>query len=201
MTESKRIVLATRNADKVKEITGIIQNPEYDLVSLLDFEHIPDIVESGDTLKENAFIKARTAFQYTGLPCMADDTGLEVDALNGAPGVRSSRFAGESCEYRENNEKLLKLMQNVPDGKRTARFRCVVALVHDGGEHWTEGICEGKIMIAYRGQGGFGYDPLFFIPRLGKTFAELELNVKNQISHRGQAFRNMAEYIQREKIV
>jgi len=201
MTESRRIVLATRNGDKVREILKIIQNPEYDFVSLLDFEHIPDIIESGNTLKENAFIKARTAYRYTGLPCIADDTGLEVDALDGAPGVHSSRFAGENCEYRDNNEKLLRLMQDVPDEKRTARFRCVVALVHDQGEHWTEGICEGKILIAYRGQGGFGYDPLFFIPRFGKTFAELELDIKNQISHRGQAFRKMAEYIEQAKSV
>ena len=201
MTVKKQIILATKNADKVKEILRILQNPEYDLVSLLDFPDIPDIAEEGETLKENAFIKAKTAFKWTGLPSIADDTGLEVDFLNGGPGVYSSRFAGESASYHDNNTKLLNMMKDVAEEDRLARFRCVVAFITDKHDYWTEGVCEGRILTDYAGEGGFGYDPLFYVPSYDKTFAELDLAIKNQISHRGAAFRNMAAYLKQHPIL
>jgi len=191
----KSVVLATRNEHKVREIHEILGDQPFALVSLSHFPDSPDVEEDGDTLLDNAMKKARTAFRHTGLPCLADDTGLEVDALDGAPGVRSSRFSGESATYEENNQKLLHLLEGVPAEKRGARFRCVVALVSEQGEHWTEGVTEGVILDARRGKQGFGYDPLFFIPGRGKSFAELSAAEKNDISHRGRAFRAMAAYI------
>ena len=139
--------------------------------------------------------KACTAFQETGLPSLADDSGLEVDFLKGAPGVFSSRFAGEHATYDENNEKLLRLLEGVPDAKRIARFRCVVAYVDDRQEHCVEGVSEGIILEARRGGGGFGYDPIFFLPEQGRTFAEMTRDQKNAISHRGRAFRRMGEFL------
>ena len=188
-----RLNLATRNPDKIKEIRVILDHPQLDLVSLLDFPEMGDIVEDGDTLEANALKKARESFQWTQIPSIADDTGLEVAALDGAPGVRSSRFAGEDASYRDNCEKLLRLLKGVPADKRMARFRCVVAYTDADEEFYVEGICEGTILDTYRGQGGFGYDPLFYLPGIGKTFAEITTEEKNRISHRGIAFRKMAE--------
>jgi XTP/dITP diphosphohydrolase len=194
----KRLNLATRNPDKVKEIRIILDDPKLELVSLLDFPGMGDIVEDGETLEANALKKAREAFQWTQIPSIADDTGLEVDALDGAPGVRSSRFAGEEVSYRDNCEKLLEMMKGVPKEKRTARFRCVVAYADLDEEFTVEGICEGMILNAYRGEGGFGYDPLFYLPEIGKTFAEMKPEEKNRISHRGIAFRNMNKRLQKK---
>ena len=167
------------------------------MVSLRDFPGTGDIEENGASLIENALIKARTAHQRTGLPSVADDTGLEVDCLDGAPGVFSSRFAGKGASYADNVAKLLSMMQNVPEPERTARFRCVAAFKDDGREEWVEGVCEGIILTESRGTGGFGYDPVFFIPGAGKTLAEMTLEAKNAISHRGKAFRAMAGLIHR----
>jgi len=188
-----RLNLATRNPDKIKEIRVILNNPRWDLVSLLDFPEMGEIIEDGDTLEANALKKAKESFQWTQIPSIADDTGLEVDYLDGAPGVWSSRFAGEDASYSDNCEKLLRLMKGICAEKRTARFRCVVAYADSNEEFTVEGICEGTILNACRGEGGFGYDPLFFLPGIGKTFAELGTEAKNRISHRGIAFRKMAE--------
>ena len=193
----KQIVLATQNKDKVREILKIAKGKEWKLLSLSDFQGIPEFVEDGQTLQENALIKARLTFKLTGLPSLADDTGLEVDCLKGAPGVYSGRFAGEQASYADNNRKLIQEMQGVPRAERTARFRCVAALVHKTKEHCVEGICEGVILPEYHEINAFGYDPIFFVPDKGKTFAEMSEDEKNQISHRGRAFREMFDLIDR----
>jgi XTP/dITP diphosphohydrolase len=193
-------VLATRNADKVVEIRGILNLGNGELKSLLDFPDCREIEETGSTLEANALLKAAEGFRMTGMPCLADDTGLEVDALNGAPGVFSSRFAGEAASYADNVRKLLAVMKDVPDGKRSARFRCVVALKSATREEWVEGRCEGVILFESRGSGGFGYDPVFYVPEFGKTLAEMPLTEKNAISHRGKAFRKMAEVLRKDPI-
>jgi len=191
----KRIVLATFNKDKVKEIQRILLPTGFELLSLGEFPDAGEIVEDGETLLENALKKAKASFRWTSLPSLADDTGLEVDALDGLPGVRSSRFAGAQASYRENNEKLLRLLQGVQRELRMARFRTVVAFVDGERERWVEGICEGIILERYQGSGGFGYDPLFFVPDKNKTFAEMTTEEKNGISHRGNAFRKMADLL------
>ena len=192
----KRFVLATRNTDKVSEIQKIM-NLNISLVGIGSFPEAEDVIEDGQTLHENALKKALAAFTVTGLPSIADDTGLEVDALNGQPGVWSSRFAGEQATYADNNRKLLRMLQDVPEQKRTARFRCVTCLADGNHIHYEEGISEGIITLELRGKSGFGYDPLFFVPELNKTFAELSLQEKNACSHRGKAFRAMAAYMQK----
>jgi XTP/dITP diphosphohydrolase len=196
----KQLVLATRNADKVTEIRNILKLGNDELMSLLDFPQVPEIEETGSTILENALIKAREAFRLTHLPCLADDTGLEVDSLGGAPGVHSSRFAGENMSYADNVRKLLSLMQGIPSEKRSARFRCVVVLKDRSREEWIEGVCEGVILNELLGDGGFGYDPVFFVPEMGKTFAEMTLEEKNNISHRGKAFRKMAELLKKNPV-
>jgi len=189
------MILATRNADKVAEIRRILRLPRNGLASLLDFPEIPEIEETGHTLEDNALIKARESHRLTGLSSLADDTGLEVDALKGAPGVFSSRFAGPGASYEDNLRKLLRAMEGIPEGSRLARFRCVVALKAGSREEWVEGILEGTILTEARGTGGFGYDPVFFIPSAGKTLAEMTMEEKNAVSHRGVAFRRMAELL------
>jgi len=192
----KRIVLATGNQDKVKEIVEILKNPDIELLTLEDFPGAPEVVEDGETLEENALKKARVIFEFTQLPAVSDDTGLEVEYLNGAPGVYSSRYSGENATYADNVKKLLGALQGVPPGKRQARFRCVVALYSENDIRIVEGICEGEITEQSRGNGGFGYDPVFFVPAQGCTFAEMDLNLKNKTSHRAKAFlklRNLLE--------
>ncbi|MBN2030552.1 XTP/dITP diphosphatase [bacterium] len=190
-----QLVLATRNRDKVKEIRHIMMNGHWEFLSLLDFPEMAEVAEDGKTLLDNALKKARAAYRWTKTASIADDTGLEVDQLNGDPGVRSSRFAGENVSYRDNNEKLLRLLQDVPREKRTARFRCIVVFADGRKEKWVEGICEGIVLSEYCGVGGFGYDPLFYVPEKGKTFAEMSREEKNAISHRGKAFRLMGEWL------
>jgi XTP/dITP diphosphohydrolase len=141
----------------------------------------------GKTLLENSLIKARTVHEITGFPTVADDTGLEVNCLNGAPGIRSARYAGEKATSKDNLNKLLKDLKGVPFRKRLAQFRTVISFVTDLKEHWVEGIVKGIILEESRGDSGFGYDPIFYIPELNKTFAELSMERKNKISHRGLA--------------
>ncbi len=185
----KPVVVATRNAGKLKEIRAILGS-ELDLKSLFDFEDVPDVDEDGDTFEANASKKALTASRATGCVALADDSGLQVDALSGEPGVHSARFAGDHASDAENNAKLLTLMEGLPKEKRTARFRCVVAVsTPEGTVRTAAGECEGRILEAPKGKGGFGYDPLFWMPDLGKTLAEVPLEKKNQISHRSRAVR------------
>lgn len=188
MTEPWVIVLATRNENKVRELAAMLAGLPIRLESIGSYPDAPDVEETGATFAENAVLKAKAAAQHTGLWAMADDSGLEVDALDGQPGVYSARFAGPGATDADNNEKLLKLMADVPDDRRTARFRCAIALAAPDGRIFVdEGTCEGRIARAPRGEGGFGYDPLFVVPELGRTFAELPAAEKDRISHRGRA--------------
>jgi XTP/dITP diphosphohydrolase len=183
-----KLILATRNPNKVREISGLLSSHEIKVLSLDEFPDISDIEEDGDTFRENAQKKAAIVCAETSKITLADDSGLEVDCLEGAPGVMSSRFAGENKNDQANNKKLLELMSGVPAELRTARFKCVMAIaVPDGWVYTAEGVCEGIITEEPRGHGGFGYDPLFYLPDYGKTMAELDLEAKNKISHRSRA--------------
>lgn len=185
-----KLVLATRNRHKVDEIGEILRGLDVELCSFLDYSDVPDVVEDGETFEENAIKKARAVAAATGLPALADDTGLEVDALGGAPGIYSARYAGEPPDYDRNNEKLLRDLDGVPERDRRARFRCVVALAAPGGSVSTvEGRTEGTILTERRGDGGFGYDPLFLPDGFDRTYAEMTGAEKNASSHRGKAVR------------
>jgi len=192
-----QIVLATHNRGKMKEMSSILAHLPVKLLTLDDFPQIGEIPETGETLKENAFIKAKTVHQKTGLPALADDTGLEVDALDGAPGVHSSRYDGETATFEDNCRKMMQEMDGIPAEERTARFHTVIAFVSDSGNEWTEGMVEGRILEKKQGDGGFGYDPLFYYPPLKKTFAELNSEQKNNISHRGKALRNFCQILEK----
>jgi XTP/dITP diphosphohydrolase len=185
------LVLATRNQGKIREFRKILENADIELKSLNDFGPIPEPVEDGETFDDNAYKKAHFTAKVLGLPAIADDSGLEVEALSGAPGVRSARFAGEKASDRDNIEKLLRDM----DGKtkRKAAFVCVISIAVPSGPALTyEGRCEGEITKEPQGGRGFGYDPVFFYPPAGKTFAEMEPAAKNQVSHRGRALAEVA---------
>lgn len=194
MTE---VVLGTRNPDKVRELAHALQGLPVRVISVGELVDGPEVEENGVTLAENALVKAQAALDQTGRICLADDTGLEVDALEGAPGVRSSRYAGEDVTYAENVAKLLREMENVGDSGRSARFRCVLALLHpDGRIAIVEGEVEGQILKEPRGKGGFGYDPVFFVPESGRTFAEMDLEEKRTLSHRGRAMAEARKVLQ-----
>ena len=186
-----KIVVATKNEDKLIEIRDIFKGSAYELVSLSEFPNAPDVEETGETLKENAIIKAESAAMATGLPSIADDTGLMVDALNGAPGVRSSRFAGENVSYEENRKLLLSKLNDVPVAERTAKFVSIAALVDQSGHITTMGEVKGVITREARGTNGFGYDPIFQSDFSQMTFGELTREEKRVFSHRGKAFREM----------
>ena len=183
-----QIVLATHNKGKMSEINNLLSS-SYEVLTLDHFPNIKEIPETGKTLKENAFIKARTVFEMTGLPSLADDTGLEVEALGGEPGVFSARYAGEQASYQDNCEKLLKNMMRVPKENREAKLRTVIAYKDDNRELSCDGSVKGEIAQSPKGSFGFGYDSVFYYPPLEKTFAELSEEEKNSISHRGRALR------------
>ncbi|WP_147819967.1 XTP/dITP diphosphatase [Salidesulfovibrio onnuriiensis] len=188
------IVLATNNKGKIREFAELLKPLGVEVKPLSDFPEIGDIVEDGETFRDNALIKARTVCKATGLVAVADDSGLEVDHLGGAPGVYSARFAGDGHDDHANNEKLLKELDGVPDEKRTARYRCIMAAVAPNGEEiTTEGSYEGRIGYEYRGEGGFGYDVIFVDPELGRHVAEISAELKHSRSHRGKAIRRMLE--------
>jgi XTP/dITP diphosphohydrolase len=183
-----QLLVATRNRHKLKEIGAILADLSYDIVSSADIKGLPDVVEDAATVRDNAVKKAVETARMAKMLTLADDTGLEVDALNGEPGVYSARFARDGATSHENNKKLLDRLQGVPVDKRSARFRCVVAVADENGlVDAVEGICNGMIIEAERGGGGFGYDPLFIPDGQVKTFAELSPDVKNRISHRAKA--------------
>ena len=218
-----KIVLATRNADKVREIEAMLQSLDVDVIGLDRFDNVPEVVEDGETLHDNALKKAREIREATGLSALSDDTGLEVAALDGAPGVLSSRYAGEDATYEDNCRKLLDAMTGV--ATRGARFRCVMALAISAEDaarvkrrpteegiddtmvieeeraaidaFVTEGIVAGLITTESRGSSGFGYDPIFEVATLGKTLAEIGLEEKNRISHRYRALVEMREMLLR----
>lgn len=188
----KRIVLATRNAGKIRELQSLLDGYGLDVLGLGDFPDIEEIEETGVTFAENARLKARTVAQATGLVALADDSGLEVDALSGAPGVYSARYCGENATDERNNAKLLSVMKDVPEPLRGCRFVSVVAAIAPNGQELlAEGRWEGRLLLAARGSGGFGYDPLFLDPGLGQSAAELSPADKNARSHRGNALRTL----------
>lgn len=189
-----KIVIATNNKNKVKEISEILKIEGLELLSLDNF-NIPETIEDKETFRDNALKKAREVFEYTNILSLADDSGLEVDCINGQPGVYSARFSGEKATSEQNNYKLLEMLKDIPQDKRTARFRCGLALVGKDFEIVTDGVCEGFILQELKGDKGFGYDPLFFYPPLGLTFAELSKEEKNKVSHRAKSFEKMKEFI------
>ena len=188
------LVIATTNKGKVKEFKSLLGPQIKNIFSINDFDNIPDIEETGSTFEENALIKARVVAGITGKLTISDDSGLEVEALSGEPGIYSARYAGEGASDSDNIEKLLEELFRVDD--RTARFVCCIALVDSKGtEHTFTGTCEGEILTSKVGEGGFGYDPVFYYPQAGKTFAELSLEEKNEFSHRAKAIKKLNEFL------
>jgi XTP/dITP diphosphohydrolase len=189
---SKRLLLATKNPGKLKEFAELLIDLDLEWLSLDEMGINVDVEESGETFKENAIIKATSYAKSSGCLTMADDSGLEVDALNGRPGVRTARFGGPHLSPVERYRYLLTLMKKIPEDQRSARFKCVIALAFPGGlVGISHGICEGTIANRPRGSGGFGYDPIFYLPNIGKTMAELTSNEKHGVSHRGLALANI----------
>ncbi|MBE9581249.1 MAG: XTP/dITP diphosphatase [Proteobacteria bacterium] len=192
MKNKQWLVLATRNPGKTREIWDLLKDFPVEIKNLDDFGPIPDVEEDGATFDDNAFKKASFTAKVLGLPALADDSGLEVEALEGAPGVRSARYAGPSATDQENNDKLLKEMKG--KASRRAAFMCVISIAVPSGVALTyEARCEGLIAEAPAGDNGFGYDPVFFYPPMNRTFAQLSAEEKNQVSHRGKALAEMKE--------
>lgn len=191
-----KIVFATKNEGKVKEIKEMLSSMDVELLSLNHFESLPEIVEDGKTYLENAFKKARIVSEYTGETVLADDSGLEVVALGGEPGIYSARYAGEGASDDENNARLLDKLKEVPRERRNASFCCALVLYETNGNyHSFEANWQGSIIDEGRGDNGFGYDPIFFCAELNKTAAQLPPEIKNKISHRGQAFAKLKDYL------
>lgn len=186
------IFIASKNNGKVKEIKYCLKGMDLELVSLNDFPEIPEIAETGNTFEENAWLKAEQVYKITGIPVIADDSGLEVDYLNGEPGVYSARYAGENATDDDNCNKLLAKLSGAEN--RSANFRCVIIYYDGVNKNVFEGICSGKIIHEKRGNNGFGYDPLFVPDGYNQTFAELDEDIKNRISHRGRALFKLIEY-------
>ena len=197
MSRRRKLILATHNTHKQKEMNALLDSLGVNIIGLDEYPQIGDIEETGTTLIENSFIKARAVYKSTGLPSLADDTGLEVDALDGAPGVYSARYAGEDASFLDNIEKLLRNLEGVSELNRTARFRTVVTFVDGSRELHSEGIVEGIITADQKGSGGFGYDPIFVPIGYKKTFGEMNFDYKERISHRSIAFKKMKTYLER----
>jgi XTP/dITP diphosphohydrolase len=192
-----KIILATRNVNKLLELREILNGLPLEIEALIDYPDIPEIEETGATFVENAVMKANAVFESTRILSIADDSGLEVDALNGAPGVRSARFAGNHHDYSANNRKLLESLENTPEEERGAQFRCVAAIIGPAFKEIMEGIVRGRIIEEAKGDKGFGYDPLFVPEGFDKTFAELGEEIKNRISHRALAFEKVKEVLRK----
>ena len=191
-----KIVFATTNEGKVKEIKEILAGFPIEVVSMKEMNITADVEENGATFEENSLIKAREISKLTGLPAMADDSGLEVDYLNGEPGIYSARYLGRDTDYNYKNNYIIEKLKNAKDEERSARFVCVISLVlPDGREFIKKGVMEGRIAYEIKGENGFGYDPVFYLPEYGMTSAELSSEEKNKISHRGKALRAMKELI------
>lgn len=198
MTASRgKLIIASNNAHKIEEIRNILGDFNFEILSLKDAGINVDVEENGDTFEENSYIKARAIYELTHEAVLADDSGLEVYALNGAPGVYSARFGGEHGNDRKNNNKLLELLKDAPEEKRGARFVSAIVMLTTDGERITgNGFVEGRIGYSERGSNGFGYDPLFIVPNLNKTFAELTGEEKNSISHRKRALEDLKGKLQ-----
>lgn len=189
------VVLATRNIHKLEEIKDILKDVPVEIRSLQDFPEVPEIEETGHTFEENALIKAETVFNLTGHWAVGDDSGLEVDALKGAPGIYSARYAGPTKSYEANNIKLLEELSGLPASQRKAQFRCAAAIVGPDTRKVVHGILRGMITFEPRGSAGFGYDPLFIPEGYEQTLAELGEEIKNKISHRARAFQQVGEFL------
>jgi XTP/dITP diphosphohydrolase len=188
----KELIVATGNKGKLREFAELLKGVVDRVLSPADFPGFPEVEEDGDTFEANAIKKAMSAAAFTGRPVLADDSGLSVDHLHGRPGVYSARFAGEGASDADNNALLLRELAGVPSEQRGAAFHCVIALCQPDGSCQTfDGSLPGVILEAPRGEGGFGYDPLFLVPEYGQTFSELSLEIKNRISHRGRAMQQL----------
>ncbi len=196
---TQRIVLASNNAGKVREFNQLLAGSEFEVIPQSEFQ-VEEIEETGLTFVENALLKARNAAQHTGLPAIADDSGLEVDALNGAPGIYSARYAGAGASDRQNLEKLLEALDDVDEENRNARFQCLMIYLRHPGDPTPgifQGTWEGRILRAPQGNNGFGYDPVFYVPEQQCSSAELTSDLKNSLSHRGQALRQLIAVLQK----
>ena len=191
-----KLIFATGNENKMREIREILAGRGYEILSMKEAGIDVDVVEDGKTFAENALIKARAISKIAGELVLADDSGLEIDALGGEPGIYSARYMGYDTSYTEKNNNLISRLEGVPDEERTARFVCAMAAVFpDGREETVVGTMEGRIGYEIAGENGFGYDPIFFLPKYGKTSAEISPEEKNAISHRGKALRAIAELL------
>jgi len=194
-----KLLVATTNPGKFAEVKDFLRQLPLEVLSLSDLATWPKIIEDGATFEENALKKARALAEYSGYLTLADDSGLEVDALNGAPGIYSARYCGEEGNDKKNNEKLMHELREISEEKRTGRFVCALALCapkSHGMKEWTvRDSCEGRISFELKGENGFGYDPLFFYPSLGKTFGEIDRAIKATVSHRGKALKKLAEML------
>ena len=194
-----KLLVATTNPGKFAEVKDFLRQLPFEVLSLSDLATWPRIIEDGATFEENALKKARSLAEYSGYLTLADDSGLEVDALNGAPGIYSARYCGEEGNDKKNNEKLMHELREISEEKRTGRFVCALALCapkSHGMKEWTvRDSCEGRISFELKGENGFGYDPLFFYPSLGKTFGEIDRAIKATVSHRGKALKKLAEML------
>ncbi len=195
----EKLIFATKNKGKLKEFKELLKESglNYEVISLLDLQDIPEIVESGKTFKENAYIKAKKIFDKFKLPVIADDSGIIAEALGNEPGVYSARYAGDNATDEENNKKLIEKLKNYSN--KRAYFECVLCYINSNGEfYFTNGKCYGEIIETPKGENGFGYDPIFFIPEFNKTIAELDSSTKNKISHRGKAFKELVKILKSE---
>lgn len=192
----QRLIFATGNQDKMREIREILGDKEYEILSMEEAGIHMDIVEDGSTFEENALIKAKAVMEYSGALTLADDSGLEIDAFGGEPGIYSARYLGKNTSYVEKNRVILDRLKEIPEEKRTARFVCAIAAAFPNGQTLTtRGTMEGIIGYEAKGENGFGYDPIFYLPQLGKYSAELSSDEKNNLSHRGEALRKMKEIL------
>jgi XTP/dITP diphosphohydrolase len=197
----RNIIVATKNKGKYHEIKEILTDMPFNVLSMEDMNLDIDIVENGNTFEENSLIKAREVCKLTGDIVIADDSGLEIDYLNGRPGIHSSRFGGENTTDEERNRKLLTILEKVPFEKRKARFVCVIAVVYPEGNYFTvKGTCDGYIDFEPKGKNGFGYDPIFYVHEYDMTTAQMEPKEKHKISHRGKALKLMIEELKRNNI-
>ena len=197
----RKLLLATNNQAKVREYRSLLQNLPYELVTLAEQDITTIVDEVGESLEENARLKATVLAVESQLLVLADDSGLEVDALGGEPGRLSARYAGENASDKDRVNYLLLRLKDVPQERRSARFRCVIAItIPDGEVEFCSGECQGLITFEPRGEQGFGYDPIFYLPELDKTMAELPLEIKNQVSHRGQAAEKVYQVLERLRV-
>lgn len=192
----QRLIFATGNQDKMREIREILGDKDYEILSMKEAGIDLDIIEDGSTFEENAMIKAKAVMEATGALTLADDSGLEIDAFGGGPGIYSARYLGTDTSYTEKNKVILEKLKDIPEEKRTARFVCAIAAAFPNGQTLTtRGTMEGIIGYEAKGENGFGYDPIFYLPQLEKYSAELSRDEKNSLSHRGEALRKMKEIL------